>query len=426
MKVSLILFLLGIFISSGFAQEENRKGSNFDKETRFFVDLLDYYSGNPDSTLVSAFIQVPYAQVQFFKTDNQFISKFTVTVSIFDEDDEHLITESVWNEKITANDFDQTTSKLNYNISLKKIMLKPDKYFVRTSVEDINSKNTYVENKKIDVREFSEKLDLSDIMLIAKQTKLNGDKKIIPNVSRNVLTKRTGIPVFYEINSNSSGNFRINYSINSKSGARTFQDTTDVSLNKGKNQIYYDLKDSSLNLGTYTININVQNTQTKDEASVRGSLISRWSGVPENVSNLDLAIRQLVYIATPEEFDYIRKAPDRTEKIKRFSEFWKRKDPNPNDEENQAFDEYYNRVAYANDHFSHYMEGWKTDMGMVYIVLGKPDDVEHHPFDPDSKPYEIWDYYNLNISFSFLDETGFGDYRLLNTLDFDYVRERAN
>ena len=220
------------------------------RRQEFFVDLLDYYSGNPDSTLVSAFIQVPYAQVQFFKTDNQFISKFTVTVSIFDEDDEHLITESVWNEKITANDFDQTTSKLNYNISLKKIMLKPDKYFVRTSVEDINSKNTYVENKKIDVREFSEKLDLSDIMLIAKQTKLNGDKKIIPNVSRNVLTKRTGIPVFYEINSNSSGNFRINYSINSKSGARTFQDTTDVSLNKGKNQIYYDLKDSSLNLGT--------------------------------------------------------------------------------------------------------------------------------------------------------------------------------
>ena len=36
MKVSLILFLLGIFISSGFAQEENRKGSNFDKETRVF------------------------------------------------------------------------------------------------------------------------------------------------------------------------------------------------------------------------------------------------------------------------------------------------------------------------------------------------------------------------------------------------------
>lgn len=426
-KVSLILLFLGTFVFSGFTQERNLRGSNFEKGTKFFIDLLDYYSGNPDSTLVSAFVEVPYNRVQFFKKDNQFVSNFTIDVSIFDEDGEHLITESVWEEKVVAKDFKEATSKSNYDITLRNFMLKPDKYSVRASVEDKNSKNTYVVNKQIEVKEFSEKLDISSIMMVAKRTKISGEEKILPNVSRNVVTRRSGIPVFYEVNSNSKGKFRINYSVETKSGGITYKDTVDVNLDKGKNQIYYILKDSSLNLGTYTININIENQETNDEASVSCSLISRWSGIPENVTNVNLAIKQLVYLASKDEMNYIEEAPNRSEKIKRFSDFWKKKDPNPNDGENQAFDEYYNRIAFANDHFStHYMDGWRTDRGMVYIVLGKPDDVEHHPFDSNSKPYEIWWYYNLNGSFTFLDQTGFGDYRLMNPLDFDYIRDRAN
>ena len=425
-NISLIILLLGFCITSGFAQDENRKGSSFEKEEKFFIDVLDYYSGNPDSTLVSTFIEVPYDRVQFFKTGNSFSSNFTITISIFDEDKEHLITESTWDEKVTAKNFDQTVSRSNYNVSLKSFKLTPDKYSVRASIDDNNSKNTFVQNKDIEVRKFSDNLDISDIMLVAKEANVNGEKKIVPNVSRNVVTKKTGIPLFYEINTNEGGKFRLIYSISNKSGVKSFEDTAEVNLNKGKNQIYYDIKDSSLNLGSYTVNINAQDITTSDEASVSSNLISRWSGVPENVTNLDLAIRQLVYIATPEELDYINEATNREEKIKRFAQFWKKKDPNPNDEENQAFEEYYSRVAYANDHFSRYREGWKTDMGMVYIVLGKPDNVEHHPFEPDSKPYEIWDYYDLNVRLAFLDQTGFGDYRLMNPLDFDYVRHRVD
>ena len=425
-RAPLALFLVSIFLSSGFAQVENLKGSSFDKDKKFFVDFLDYYSGNPDSTLVRVFVQVPYDQVQFFKSDKQFKAKFTATVSIFDEDEENLVSEAVWDENITADNFDQTISKLNYNISLKNFRLKPDKYSVRVSVEDKNSKNTYIENKKIEVRKFSEKLDVSDVMLIANETSVNGEKKIIPNVSRNVITKKAGIPFFYEINSGGKGKFKISYSINTKLGSSAFQDTVVVNLNRGKNPIYYNVRVSSLSLGTYTINISVENIETKDKASVSVPLISRWSGVPGKISDLDLAIDQLVYIASSDELDYIRNAPNRADKIKRFSEFWKTKDPDPNDEENQAFDEYYNRVAYANDHFSRTRDGWKTDMGMVYIVLGKPDDVERHPFESGSKPYEIWDYYNLNRRFVFLDETGVGDYRLMNPLDFDNVRDRVN
>jgi GWxTD domain-containing protein len=115
---------------------------------------------------------------------------------------------------------------------------------------------------------------------------------------------------------------------------------------------------------------------------------------------------------------------DKTEKIKRFLEFWKKKDPSPNNEENEVFDEYFRRVAYANEHFSSYIEGWKSDRGMVFIMLGPPNNVDRHPFEYDSKPYEIWEYYNLNRSFVFLDQTGFGDYRLITPFTGDLYRFR--
>jgi GWxTD domain-containing protein len=426
LKISLILLLPAIFASSLWSQELNRKGSNFKESPKFYADVLDYFSGNTDSTLVSVFIEVPYNRIQFFKNGNKFVSEYNISVSIFDQDQEHLITENNWDEKIIANDFAESTSKLNYNLSLKNFMLVPDKYSVRISLDDKNSGNTYVVNKQIEVRKFSPDLDISDIMIIAKKTNINGDNKLVPNISRNVISKKTGIPIFYEVNSNINGNFRIIYSINASSGSKTYQDTVSMDLEKGKNQVNYVLKDSSLSLGTYKLNVDIINLDTKQEASVSSDFISRWSGVPENVTNLNQAINELVYIASQDELNYIRSAPNTEEKIKRFADFWKKKDPDPNDEDNQAFDEYYNRVAYANDHFSQYMEGWKTDMGMVYIVLGRPDNVERHPFDPNSKPYEIWEYYSLNQSFVFMDYTGFGDYRLMNPADFDYVRSRIN
>ena len=75
-------------------------------------------------------------------------------------------------------------------------------------------------------------------------------------------------------------------------------------------------------------------------------------------------------------------------------------------------EEYYSRVEYANKSYAGYMEGWRTDRGMVLIRFGPPQNIERHPFDSDNKPFEIWYYYSQNREFIFVDETGFGDYRL--------------
>ena len=89
--------------------------------------------------------------------------------------------------------------------------------------------------------------------------------------------------------------------------------------------------------------------------------------------------------------------------------FWRRRDPNPDTEENEYREEYYERIAYANEHYASGIPGWKTDRGRIYITLGKPDSVESHPtggaYDRPSYegggstttyPFEIWFYRHLD------------------------------
>ena len=88
----------------------------------------------------------------------------------------------------------------------------------------------------------------------------------------------------------------------------------------------------------------------------------------------------------------------------------KSKDPTPLSKRNESMIEYYRRLTFANAHFSNtYSEGWKTDMGMVYILFGMPTNIERHPYEMDTKPYEIWQYDNINRQFVFVDYSGFGD-----------------
>jgi GWxTD domain-containing protein len=99
-----------------------------------------------------------------------------------------------------------------------------------------------------------------------------------------------------------------------------------------------------------------------------------------------------------------------------FNEFWRERDPSPDTRENELMQEYYSRVARANQLFGSFRQGWETDRGEVYIRFGPPDEVERHPYEVGQRPYEIWYYYDIQRRFIFVDEMGYGEYRLVTNL----------
>lgn len=147
------------------------------------------------------------------------------------------------------------------------------------------------------------------------------------------------------------------------------------------------------------------------------------------------ASEDVLYIITPEEEEAFKKLKTNEERENFIATFWARRDPNPDTEENEYREEYYERIAYANEHFTTGIPGWKTDRGRVYISRGKPDSIESHPsggaYDRPSYqgggsttayPFEIWFYRHLEdvgdgIEIEFVDPTGTGEYRIARDAD---------
>jgi GWxTD domain-containing protein len=126
-----------------------------------------------------------------------------------------------------------------------------------------------------------------------------------------------------------------------------------------------------------------------------------------------LKVSQLEYIATPSELNQLRKAK-KEERDSLWKAFWKQYDPTPNTEYNEKEVEYFERIQYADEHFSFGDKGWRSDRGRIYVKYGPPDEIVSRPYELSSKPYEIWYYYRLNVKFIFYDRYGFGEYILIN------------
>jgi len=134
------------------------------------------------------------------------------------------------------------------------------------------------------------------------------------------------------------------------------------------------------------------------------------------------------WIITDSELAAFKALSNDEERDQFIENFWLRRNPNPDSPENEYRDEYYARIAYANERFSAGEPGWKTDRGHIYIAFGKPDSTDDHPsggqYDrPMSEgggttatyPFTVWHYRYLpgvgdNIDIEFVDTCMCGNY----------------
>jgi len=131
-----------------------------------------------------------------------------------------------------------------------------------------------------------------------------------------------------------------------------------------------------------------------------------------SVKNVSMALEQMNYILTTEERKELRGLKN-SQKEKFFKKIWAKRDPDVTTKENELMIEYYKRVAFAEKNFSRGASGgWKSDMGMIYMLFGKPDDISKSMNPQQSYNFETWYYFQINEEFIFIDEYGFGNYRL--------------
>jgi GWxTD domain-containing protein len=421
----MIRYLLVLTLFAGFLFAQVEQSSVNPLLTRTFnLEFANYPTGIDNKTRVDFFIKIPYSNIQFVKTDNSYVGRYSVTITFYDEDEENVIFERFWNEKIISNSFNEAISPNNYNYSYKSFELEPNRYFIKCEVYDKDSKKNMVYEGFIGVYEYDDEIQISDLLFIDEIIQGQDGPQYIPKVSNQITGKDSTITFIYEVYSNESRKVDITYSIQDEDRDDLISEKTEYELKKGINNIEFVLGGITTKLGNYLLNVKIYDPEFGIEEEINKPIVSRIYGFPKSIVDLDLAIEQMSYIAGSSVVEEIEDGETFDEKLRRFKSYWKAKDPSPDTEYNEMLSEYYRRIAYANSNFKHYFDGWKTDMGMIYVVLGPPNNVERHPFDLQSKPYEVWDYYDINKRFVFVDQTGFGDYRLLNQQYGDWYRYR--
>ncbi len=172
----------------------------------------------------------------------------------------------------------------------------------------------------------------------------------------------------------------------------------------------------------FLYNPNVQSSQ----ATTLSERSAEYAGF--SLDELAEEFRRAKYVTQSEDtktFDKLTTLEARQEFLQTF---WARVEKEELGGSNLTRSIYLQRVLTANQRYRTYAkEGWRTDQGRVLILYGEPDEILRFSNSSDSKPYEIWNYHQLEggVEFVFIDITGFNEYILVHSTKRGEVQDNS-
>ncbi|MBK6766284.1 MAG: GWxTD domain-containing protein [bacterium] len=364
-------------------------------------------SDRPDSARIYVAFSIPYDNLTFVRSNEVgFASRFEATFLIFDKDD-NLAAERSIDMELTTDSFKETNSRLLNAIRTEEFFVIPGEYDLSVVITDRETKRKRRWEGEITAAFMDSLLAVSDLYWQNEDSLHSelGMPRVIESFSNRDDSARAGIDLI----SSSTAPLDLSWTITGEDNQPVMSLKQQFTPTGQIQHFDYVVAIKELPVQKYSLTFEALGGGRREARSLTFSV--SIPGVPASVTDITLAIRQVKYIATAEENRRLRSAGV-LDREQLFREFWKRRDPTPNTPQNELMDEYYFRVQYADERYSTHRPGWETDRGRIYIMYGEPTDIERHPFESGSRPYEIWFYHNLNRRFVFVDQTGFGDYNL--------------
>ncbi len=318
-------------------------------------------------------------------------------------------------------------------------------YSLELKALDLNSNKTGVKKTQILVPDFKgDSLQLSDIQLALDlkedtiEVKFNkSGMKVLPNPRREYISKEEMLYLYaevYNLKQDPQGEekgYLVSLSVLDSNGSHPKDYGSMTHSKPGSSAVLASaLNPGSLLPGSYYLQVSVKDLDFVREVKrikpfrIQASTIAEIAGKPGSEEEAKNLRKMLTYIATRDElrmYDQLNLSGKR----QFLTEFWRKKDPDPSTPENEFKIEYYRRWEEAQRRYSTTKEGidtwkkdgWKTDMGRVYITYGEPDNIERYPLTIDSKAWEKWnyDYIQGGIFFIFMDDQGYGVYKLVHS-----------
>ncbi len=373
---------------------------------------------------VDVYVAIPYQTLVFQEYEQRYAAQFKTRVAIRDSIGRRVIDTVVSRSVLVDSYAESQGSTGKAETVVLRLNVKPGRYRQELTVTDGFSGRDHSLADTLVVPDLGSTPALSSVMYV-REIEQRGDRyKIAPYIGETIWSGDMLLFAFFEVYVDElPTTTAFSWDLSASDGRSLGRGVGDpVKIERRSLQQFFPLSPLERALpGSYTLTIKMHPVENgaADTTTVLASRTRRYlvprSAAGAATTDLNLAIRQLIYVADQEDIDQITGSLNESDRQYRFEEFWKRQDPTPGSVRNEAFEEYYSRIETANRRFKSYTEGWLTDMGRVYIVYGEPTNIERFNTGNGISTVVRWSYGNSQM-FTFEDNTGFGDYRMRTPL----------
>ncbi|HEY6172173.1 MAG TPA: GWxTD domain-containing protein [Candidatus Kapabacteria bacterium] len=436
-------FILCLFyVQSSIAQVADSSLPHFSYETLSFQ--TEPFS--TDSTRVDVYVAVPYGLLKFLYAVDKYVADYTVQITITPSsgdsglysgiDSKTILLSTAEKEKISELKLERANAS-QHTFILHQGM----NYNILITVRDLSTKRQFTERGTFTTKTFSpDAAGMSDALIY--RSKFNS--RIVPHIGSDISSLQVGQSgVFFELyNAEQSRPLWLVQRLREHTGDEDVFRVTSVLVGSGAKRmpIFAEMDFDDIWTGKYILEqylfARAEDTMNYSSQALHSAALSSSEmeidvkiprGIPISGMKIDDAIEQLLYIATGSAYDSLVSAQTTQDKRNVIVDFWNRMKPYQTDSYNRPMQVFYRRVGVADRNFRATMSGWKTDRGRIYIQLGEPTSIDKRPYDVNSRPYEMWEYSDLNVRFYFVDQFMVNDYRLVSAAPpngiFNWQRE---
>ncbi len=371
---------------------------------------------------IDLYAVIPYNQLSFRRSEGEFTARYRMQLQV--ENETGVLFDSLWDREVRTRVVERTNgTEKAFDFYQHRQLLPAGTYTARLTMTEVGTSNSVEEIRNVTVIPFPRyRFSLSGLMLVGKIRESKGEHSISPLLTDNVSRNQDGYFLFFESYVRRDlDSVELIALYRNRDGEEVWRDTTHRSVESDelvrRIQSWVQLPNEPFPKGEYTVDLIASRIDREDDTLALARRKVRIEGVDDGMPMTEEEMRERVdvlrYVASQNEINYLNWAVTYSDLRDRYREFWVALDPTPGTAKNEAMEEYFRRVDYANKKFRSYTEGWLTDMGRIYIVYGDPDRISRDPFATDGKTRVTWTYFRRGGDILFIDQTGFDDFRLV-------------
>ncbi len=372
--------------------------------------IVDEYT---DSTRITLIGEIVYASLVFKKNGEFYESNILIDVQILDQTDQTNIIETKSYPITISEKNNQLITSQEEFLFEEAYPLKPGNYLVNFSVTDLNTKKQTIRSSEVFIPDPLDPVsNITNIQISAKDENITDQFE--PVTTYDISNQADSIRFVFQVTNNRSEepltiNTRLLKFKSDTSIARPMSWPNYNSSNISYRGIYYDKFDvvnSSRRIISQSGSVSIEFLfPNLPRGNYRFEVSSDLNGNDDLFKARDFSIKSmnyptlrtpqelaapLYYLMSAKEYEQLMSIEDDVQLKKAIDRFWLQNVKNSRKAQN-VISLYYERVEEANKQFASFKEGWKTDMGMMYILFGPPWYVN------SSLDQTVWSYsYNFN------------------------------